>query len=164
VRRVATQAKSIDIGLDQFDVVVPKFEKELTVSVGDTAYNHRRFIDGIQSHKNLVHIARLQCNRVLYHKAEPKQLKITNRRERGHEQWYGEKFKLNDTTTHCLPDKTISVPYKTRKGKQYTATLECWNDMLIKYKDGIPMHNYPFTLVKTTILDEKNRQIYKNPM
>ena len=102
VRRVATQAKSIAIGLEQFNVVVPKFEKELTVSVGDTAYNHRRFINGIQSHKNLVHIARLQCNRVLYHKAESKQLKITNRRERGHEQWYGEKWVQLQTRSKCV--------------------------------------------------------------
>jgi hypothetical protein len=61
----------------------------------------------------LVHIARLQNNRIIYHTAKPKRLKKIKRRERGHELWYGEAFNLKDESTHGSPDDTKSVSYKT---------------------------------------------------
>jgi len=35
---------------------------------------------------------------------------------------------------------------------------------LMRDKDGIPMHKYPFIVVKITITDEANNQVYKRPM
>ena len=163
-RRVATHTNGIDVGIEQFNAILPQLPKGLTVSVGDTAYSNRRFIHGTQQHKNLVHIARLQGNRVIYHKARPKQLKVTKRRERGHELWYGGTFNLKDVSTHGASDNIIRVPFETRKGKIFIATIESWNDMLMRDKNNIPMHKYPFTVVKITITDEADNQVYKRPM
>lgn len=163
-RRVATQTNGIDVGIEQFNNILPALSGHLTVSVGDTAYNNRRFIEGVQAHKDLVHIARLQSNRIIYHKAEPKKLKKTQRRERGHELWYGQEFNLKDASTHGTPDHTVSVSYPTRKGKNFTAKIESWDDMLMRQKDGISLNEYPFTTVRITITDEKDNSAYKRPM
>lgn len=163
-QRVATSTNGIDVGIAQFNTIIPALGKGLTVSVGDTAYNNPRFIHGIQQHADLVHIARLQSNRIIYHTPAPKQTKITKRRERGHELWYGAEFNLKDNSTHDVPANTIAVPYTTRKGKQFTAHIEGWNNMLMRDKNGLPMHKYPFTAVKITITDEIGNQVYKRPM
>ena len=163
-RRVATQTNGIDVGIEQFNSILPALNGDLTVSVGDTAYNNRRFIQGAQQHQDLIHIARLQSNRIIYHKAEPKKLKKTQRRERGHDLWYGEAFKLKDELTHGTPDNAVSVSYATRKDKQFTAKIEGWDNMLMRQKDGIPLNEYPFTTVRITITDEKNNSVYNRPM
>ena len=164
VKRVATDTNGIDVGIEQFNRIISEFSEDLIVSVGDTAYNNPRFIHGIQQHKNLIHIARLQSNRIIYHTPAPKQLKITKRRERGHELWYGAEFNLKDKSTHGQPDNTIAIPYTTRKGKQFTANIESWDNMLMRDKNGLPMHKYPFTVVKITVIDELGNQVYKRPM
>ncbi len=164
VVRVATNTNGIDIGVEQFNSIIPEFGEDITVSVGDTAYNNPRFIHGIQQHKNLIHIARLQSNRIIYHTPKSKRQKVTLRRERGHELWYGAEFNLKDKTTHSAPDNTIAILYTTRKGKQFTANIESWDNMLMRDKHGLPMHRYPFTTVKITITDESGNQVYKRPM
>jgi len=85
VTRVATNTNGIDVGIEQFNSIIPEFGEDLPVSVGDTAYNNPRFIHGIQQHKNLIHIARLQSNRIIYHTPKSKRQKVTLLRERGHE-------------------------------------------------------------------------------
>jgi DDE superfamily endonuclease len=163
-RRVATNTNSIDVGIEQFNTIIPTLGKDLTVSVGDTAYNNPRFIHGIQQHEDLVHIARLQSNRIIYHTPDPKQPKITGLRQRGHELWYGAVFKLKDASTYGTPDNTCSTSYKTRKNKQFSANGQGWANMLMRDKNGLPMHNYPFTAVKITITDEIGNQVYNRPM
>ena len=164
VQRVATSANGIDVAIEQFKKVLPAFNKELTVNVGDTAYSNPKFIHAAAEHEALVIISRLHSNRNFNRKAKPKKLKETKRRERGHELWYGEEFKLKDEATCGTPDDTISVPFKTRKGKQFTAHIKSWHDILMRQKNGMPMNEYPFTVVRITIMDEQNNQVYKRPM
>jgi hypothetical protein len=139
---------------------------DLHLGQGYSAETQQIFIalQGVQQHKDLVHIARLQNNRVIYNTPKPKLLKKTKRRERGHELWYGVAFNLKDESTHGMPDNTQSVSYKTRKGKNFTAQIESWNDMLMRQKDGIPLNEYPFTAVRITITDQQNNQVYKRSM
>jgi len=44
VQRVATSANGVDVAIEQLKKVLPTFNKELTVNVGDTAYSNPRFI------------------------------------------------------------------------------------------------------------------------
>ncbi len=163
-RRVATNTNGIDVGIKQLDVTIPFFGSDLTVTLGDTAYSSPRFIEGVQAHPNAVLIARLRGNRILNKKAEPKPRKITNRRERGHELWYGDEFKFQDESTWEEPSESISVPFKTRKGKSFVAHIKEWNDMLMRQKNGILLNEYPFRVIRITVNDESNNVVYKRPM
>lgn len=164
VRRVATVTNGVDVGMEQLDTIMPAFGADLTVNVGDSAYSNPRFIHGAQRYMNLVTVSRLASNRTIYRKAKTKKLKKTNRRERGHELWYGDRFKLKDETTWGEPDNAISMAFKTRKGKDFTANITNWNDMLMRDKNGIPMHKYPFTVIRIIMTDNHNKQVYKKPM
>lgn len=161
VQRVATSTNGIDVAIEQFNKVLTAFNKELTVNVGDTAYSNPRFIHAAAQHKDFVIISRLQSNRNLNRKATPKQ---TKRRGRGHELWYGAEFKLKDETTWGTPGDAISIPFETRKGKQLTAHIKSWYNILMRQKNGIPMNEHPFTVVRITIADAQNNQVYKRPM
>lgn len=163
-RRVATNQSGIIVGAEQLDTVMSSFGKELTVVLGDTAYSSPKFISRVQQHENAILIARLRSDRILNREAPPKEQKITNRRTRGHEQWYGDEFRLKDETTWGDPDEVISMPFTTRKGKQFTAHIQGWNDILMRQKDGIPLNEYPFRIVRIMITDENNNQVYKRPM
>lgn len=163
-RRVATDTNGIKVGIEQLDTLMASKGKELTVMLGDTAYSSPKFIDGVQKHDNAVLIARLKGNRIINHKATPKKLKITNRRTRGHELWYGEEFHLKDEATWGAPGEEVSTIFKTRKGKQFTAHIQGWDDMLMRQNKGIPLNEYPFRVIRITITDENGRQVYKRPM
>ena len=164
VRRISTDANSIDVGLKQLDAIIPSFNQALTVSVGDTAYSRPHFIQGTQKHENLVHIARLQANRVIYHPPNPKQPKITNRRTRGHELWYGEAFNLSAPLTWQEANETQAIVFKSRKGKLLIAHIQCWNDRLMRQKNGVPLNEHPFRVIRIVITNENGEPVYKRPM
>ena len=106
VKRVATSANGIDVAIEQLKEVLLAFNKELTVNVGDTAYSNPRFIHAAAQHEALVIISRLQSNRRFNRKAKSKKLKKTKRRERGHELWYGDEFKLKTSVLrNCVSQK-----------------------------------------------------------
>jgi DDE superfamily endonuclease len=164
VRRVATDVSGISVGIEQLDTILPSFGKELVVTLGDTAYSNPKFIQGNQKHENAILIARLRGDRVLNHKAEPKVPKQTNRRTRGHELWYGEEFNFKDETTWGEPSEIISMLFTTRKGKQFTAHIQGWNDILMRQKNGIPLNEHPLRVIRITITDENGNIVYKRPM
>lgn len=163
-RRVATNTNGIRVGLEQLNKIIPDFKKETTVVVGDIAYSSPSFIQGIQQHENAILIARLRGNRILNRKANLRKRKITNRSERGHELWYGAIFNLRKPSTWGESDESISELFQTRKGKIFTVNIDGWNDILMHQKNGIPMNEYPFRLVRITIRDENNHYVYKRPM
>lgn len=51
VRRIPTDTNSINVGLNQLDALIPSFNEELSVSVGDTAYSRPHFIQEFKSTK-----------------------------------------------------------------------------------------------------------------
>jgi len=163
-RRVATNTNGTAVAIEQLDMIVPSFLKDLTVILGDIAYSSPKFISGNHKYENSVLIARLKGNRVINHQPAPKKLKITNRRGRGHELWYGKEFNLKDESTWGTPDETISIVFKTRKGKNFTANIQGWHNKLMRQKKGVRLNEYPFTVVRITITNENNELVYKRPM
>jgi len=130
-RRIATQSDDIAVAIEQLNSVIPALGDTLTVSVGDTTYNRPKFIQGIEQHKHLVHISRLQNNRIINRTASKPLPKITHRRTRGHERWYGAAFNLKDESTWGTPAEETTVSYKTRKNKHFTAHIQEWHDRLM---------------------------------
>ena len=163
-RRVPTSRKGPDIGLEQLDMAAAAFKGELMVMVVDSGYGSPEFIEGASQQPDVITIIRLNSNRILYHPATPKNKKITGRRERGHVLWYGEPFNFKDESTWRTPNATISYPYNTRKGKQWTVEIQSWDDILMRQKRGIALNEYPFTLLRVRILDENNLPVYKRAM
>lgn len=163
-RRVSTSTSGIAVGVEQLNVALTSFGNELTVALGDTVYSSPKFIKGVQEHANAILIARLRGDRTVNRKALSKQRKITNRRERGHELWYGDEFKFKDESTWGEPDEVISSSFKTRKNKSFTIHIMGWHDILMRQKNGILLNQYPFRVIRITITDENNEPVYKRPM
>ena len=160
-RRVATNKNGIMVGIEQLNTVMPFFENDLSVVLGDTAYSSPKFIDGVQKHDHVVLIARLRGDRIMNRKAC---IKTTNRRTRGHELWYGKEFKLKDATTLGAPDEAVFTSFITRKGREFRAHIQGWDDILMRQKNGIRLNEYPFRVIRITIIDESDAQVYQRPM
>jgi hypothetical protein len=164
VRRVATSTSAISVGIEQLDTIIPTLGNELVVTLGDTAYSNPKFIQGNDKHENAILIARLRGDRVLNHKAAPKVLKQTNRRTRGHELWYGDEFNFKNEETWTEPSEIASTILTTRKGKNFTAQIQAWNNILMRQKNGIPLNEHPLRIIRITITDETGNLVYKRPM
>jgi hypothetical protein len=132
--------------------------------LGDTAYSRPTFIERIQEHENSLLIARLISNRVINRKSNEKIRKIGDRRTRGHELWYGTAFNFKDSTTWGSPDETTSTIFVSRKGKIFTARIQCWNEMLMRQKNGIKLNEYPFRVLRIEIVDEQENVVFNRPM
>ncbi len=157
--RVASDEKGINVGSQQLKNIMPALSQELSVIVADSAYSAHTFIASITPYDNTILIARLRGNRIFNYQAaeKPKYAK----RLRGHVTKYGKEFKCKDSSTWGTPDEITTEAVQTKKGKNYTAEISCWNDMLIRQKNNIALHKNPFTLVKIRLFDEDNKQVFK---
>ena len=166
VRRVKSSEKASQVGAEQITAVVTDetlpFKNELCVSVVDSVYSAREHLGGVAIHKNLVTIPRFPGNRVVYRKYEPPDEE--DHKSVGHPTWYGHRFDLKDPATWPDPDETDTTTFTTKRGKTLTVELEGWYDMLRTGTQEIPMHKYPFTLVRARILDANGDPVYKRDM
>lgn len=165
VRRVRSSEKAAQVGAEQIAAVVTDetlpFEEELCVLVEDSAYSGREHLGSVATHPNLVSILRLPNNRVVYHQFE---LPEGETNPVGHPTWYGDRFDLKDPTTWPAPDETASTTLTTKKGKTYTVSLEGWHKMVRTGKKDLPLHKYPFTLVRARVLDAEGNPVFKQEM
>lgn len=165
MRRVQSAEKATQVGAEQIAAVVMDellpFKKALSVLVEDSAYSGRLHLGSVAIHPNLISIIRFPCNRVVYRK-----FKLPEGEENsvGHPTWYGNRFALKDPTTWTEPDETAATTFVTRKGKTYTVQLEGWHDIVRTGKKEIPMHKYPFTLVRARVLDADGNPVFKRDM
>lgn len=157
--RVTSDEKGTNVGSQQLKNIIPAFLQELSVIVADSAYSTHTFIASITPFDNTILIARLRGNRTFCHQASEKP--TYGKRRRGHVTKYGKEFKCKDSTTWGTPDEKTTEDVKTKKGKNYTAEISCWDNMLIRQKNNISLHKHPFTLVKIRLLDENDNQVFK---
>lgn len=166
-QRVSTEADKELIGAEQIgalldDATLP-WHDELVVEVGDASYSKREYLHANRHHENLVTIARVRSNRTFYHQF----VYPDGERPAHHPQWYGEAFKLPDEGTWTTPNHEIRFAETSRRGKTYTVVIQAWENMLMRGKQKptyLPMHQYPFTLVKVTRYDEEGNQAFKRPL
>ena len=141
-----------------------KWFGELTMMVGDTSYSKPAAVDAYLSDESDVIggndkrllLTRLRSNRVVF---DPPP--ANSRR------WYGERFALNDPMTWRPADVTETFTQITAKGKRLTVTAQAWFDMRIRghrKPKRLPMHTYPFTLIRITVRDEYGRDVFKNSL
>jgi len=139
------------------------FYNQLSVEVGDTSYSKPAYLVENRHHTNLVTIARLRSNRVLYHSPEVNNTPAGP----GHPTWYGDRFGLNDADSWSEPSMSASTTQTTHRGKVYQVEIKAWTQMLMRGKRKpkvIPMHQHPFTLVQIRWLDADGNFLFKKPI
>ena len=139
------------------------FWEQLCALAGDSDYSAPAFLAPIYSQKNLVGIFRVRPNRVFY-----RQPKITHSAPKpGRPVIYGKAFKLKDRRTWPQPDDYAETAFTNCKGKKYRVEIEAWHNLLMRGKREpipIPMQNYPFTLLRIRLYNEKGKLVHKKPL
>lgn len=163
VRRVASEATGTATGAQQLEALLADealpFGQALTVNVVDSAYSALSYLGHWGESDNLLIVARLPSNRTVYRNPPPS-LRPPGK---GHPPWYGERFALNEPVTWGPPQERLSFATTTHKGRVLTVHLEVWYDLKLRGKRTLPMHRYPFTLIRGTVTDRDGRLVFKRP-
>jgi hypothetical protein len=136
--------------------------KHLVVVAGDKAYSSRACLYKGWQQENLLQLARLRNNQVLYH-----QVPVSGEKKAGHPRWYGQAFRLNKAETWSEPSETYSYDRLSPRGKVERIEAKAWSEMLLRGKrkaEYLPLHQCPFTLVQIITYRENGSQKYKNPL
>jgi hypothetical protein len=139
------------------------FHGRLCVEVGDTSYSKPKYLFANRPHSNLVTLVRVRSTRTFYRKAALS----SPHTSRGHPRWYGTPFCLRDPQTWAVPDETTSTSLTSHRGQVYQVEIEAWHDLLMRGKRkpiNIPMHRYPFTLLRIRLYNAKGELAYSTPL
>ena len=168
--RVATDQDKEMVGINQVEMLLDDeklpFGQELTVTVGDSNYTKAECLHAHRKYPNVVTIGRSRGNRTFYRQHVPSAEEVTDP-SRGHPTWYGERFSLSDAESWHEPDATLSFQERSRRGKEYRVEIQAWHNMLMSGKTKpvtLPMHKYPFTLVRIVRYDMDGKPAFKNPL
>ena len=166
VQRVDSESLETVVGAEQLkrlmaDTELP-FHKELTVNAADSKYSTRQYVSQINEVDNLVNIVRSASNRVFYQ--SPPARPDGEKKPAHRPTWYGEKFDLKKPDTWPTPSDTAKMTTVTKKGKELTFHIQCWDDILMRGKNGIDMHDRPFRLLRVICVDNKGNVVFKRPM
>lgn len=163
MRRVQSSEKATVVGAEQVTLLAEDetqpFHDALCVHVADSAYSGVEFLGRAASHKNWVSVSRAAQNRVFYRQAVTQESAPP-----GHPTWYGTPFWLKDATTWGAPDATAQTTFTTKKGQTYQVQLEGWHNLLMRGKRDLPMHRYPFTLIRAVVVDEQGKPVFKHAL
>jgi hypothetical protein len=159
IRRVQSHQTGPQVDFEQVQMLVTTtaFRWELCVNVADAAYSTNHWIANGDSIPNLVHIARLRSNRVLYREPLP----ITEKKLRGKTASYGERFRLSAPP---LPDEETRFEKITSSGARWSIHTSRWKNLLIKGDRTQRTEKFPFDVVRVEVFDEAGERIFKKPL
>ncbi len=168
--RVATEANKEQVGAAQIVRLLHEerlpFGRALTVAVGDSSYSKAAYLHSQRQFPHLVSLVRVQSNRVFYQPPEPRVAEGAAP-ERGHPTWYGAPFALADAATWPPPHETLTWWERSRRGTRYRVEIQAWPNLLMRGKqqpDPLPMHRYPFTLLRVMRYDQAGKALCKRPL
>ena len=166
-RRVKSMEDKELVGAEQIHILLEDeelpFFGQLCAEVEDSSYSKPAYLHANRSTDNLVTIVRVRSNRTFYR--QPSAPRSSG--AKGHPTWFGDAFRLPDPQTWHAPDETVQTTFTSRRGKVYQVMIDGWYDMLMRGERKpipIPMHQYPFTLVRIRLFNEKGELAYRNPM
>ena len=164
VRRVHSDEKATVVGAEQVLALLQDdrmpFHRQLSVHVADSAYSAVEYLGRVGHLPNLVTVTRAAENRVFYRQSPPP----VGGRPQGHPTWYGAPFNLKDPCTWGTPDATAETTFTTKKGRTYRVQLQGWHNLLMRGKRDLPMHCYPFTLIRAVVLDEQGQPVFQRAL
>jgi hypothetical protein len=166
--RVASSEDKEMVGATQFQALLADpdlpFAAELCLGVYDSSYSKAAFLHAQCQHPNLVTATRVRSNRVFYRCFVPDpDTPATS----GHPRWYGARFALREPATWGEPDETHTLTLPRTAGEPYRAEIQAWHHLLVRGKrkpTPLPMHLYPFTLVRVQLYRADGRPVYRNPL
>jgi hypothetical protein len=166
VQRIASTQKATEVAQKQFHLLLCQddlgLKDQFCVAVGDTAYSAAHYLFATYQHDNLVTIARLRGTRKLYYPHQAGSMK--KKKSRGRPQWYGKAVRVNDEQLWQAPDEKTTVPWTTARGKTYTVTISAINNLRMRGKKKMPMHDKPFRSIRIEVTDQEGQAVYKNPL
>ncbi len=155
------------VGAEQIRILLEDEEMpffgQLCAEVEDSSYSKPAYLQANRSKDNLVTVVRVRSNRTFY--KPPRAPRPSG--AKGHPTWYGTAFRLPDPQTWHSADETVQTTFTSRRGRVYQVTIEGWYNMLMRGKRKpapIPMQQYPFTLIRICLFNEKGELAYRNPM
>ena len=166
VRRIRSDEDKELVGAEQFNTILDDdkqlWHDELVAEVGDSRYSKAEYLHTVHAnHPDLISIMKVRGNRKLYNFIAPPEENPTNRPK-----FKGEPFKLDDPKTQRPPDARTEFQVEKKKGKIHKIVMEMWKPMVMPGKnkpERIPMENYPFLLVRNTVFDKDDNEVYPYP-
>ena len=136
------------------------FKIHLSAVTLDSGYSAVEFLTSTVKHPNLVTIVRLRSNRKFYHLPPNKD----NHTEKGHPVWYGDLFDMKDPSTWKQTATTTTIPITFYNGRDATVKIDAWNDLIMRGKQNIPMHQNPFNLFRVSVYDKEGKPVFKRAL
>jgi len=163
--RVDTTQNAELVGMEQIAACIKSqsaFSNQLSVSLGDTAYNNPLCLSVSKKNANQVHVSRSRNNRKFFYPnvTEDK----TKLRKRGRPKAYGDVHRLNDPTTWQEPDEFIEFSQTSSQGKVQIIKIDCWNEMILRGKKGCKLSDYPLRLLRVRVYKNSGELLFKRPL
>jgi len=159
-QRVKSDEKGNEIGMRQLVELIDKLEQsgKLNISFGDSLYGTTECRRTASKEHNLVHIYRLRISRNLFLPA------AESNSGPGRKSEYGQKVSLSKPDTHPPHDEETEWSWESTQGKQYTASIKCWKDMLIRGSKEFKSSEHPINALQIKVTDEDGKQVFKRPL
>lgn len=135
------------------------FHRELCIQATDSHYSTPSYLGAFVDLSNLISLTRSRGNRVYSFPAQPE----AQIGKRGRPRLYGPKMDLKDPSSWPQPDETAIFSQNTYRGKPRIVEIQAWHNVLMRghrKKACLPMHQYPFTLVRVRIYDARMRLLF----
>lgn len=167
IRRITSEQTETQIGAELVanlfaDETLPWVKSgDLVVHTADSKYGTVPFLSPLATFNNLVNIARIRGNRVLYRL--PPTIDPSERKA-GRPRRYGERFDLKDSQTWHEPDEQVESIWLTFNGKSNRVVIEAWDDLIMRGKKDMPMHENPFRLVRIRVFKENGQLLFQRPL
>ena len=169
-KRVTSEQDKEQVGMEQIGKLLENeklpFGKAFTVEVADSSYSKPASLQAHRKYPNLVTIVRARGTRTFYHQPVERDPAET-KRGKGHPTWYGEAFSLSKPETQGPADASLTLSETSRRGKEYRLEIQAWHNMLMRGENkpvSLPMHHYPFTLVRILRYDQEGKLACKHPL
>jgi len=138
------------------------FSSQLSVSMGDSAYNTPRCLGIAKTNANQVHVSRARNNRTLFYPHVPEH--ATDANKRGRPKIYGDVHKLNDPSTWRTPDESIEFTQSSAQGKTQLIKIDCWNEIIMRGKKDCKLSDYPLRLLRVCVYKESGELLFNRPL
>jgi hypothetical protein len=163
--RVDTTQHAELTGMEQIATCIKsrsEFKNQLSVSLGDTAYNNPLCLSIAKNNVNQVHVSRSRNNKKFFYPYNPSE--ITDIKKRGRPKAYGDIHRLNDPTTWHAPDESLEFSQINARRKIHIIKIDCWNEVIMKGKKDTKLSDYPLRLLRVQVCKASGELLFKRPL
>lgn len=163
--RVDTSQNAELVGMEQIAACIKSqsiFSSQLSVSLGDTAYNNPLCLNIVKNNDNQVHISRTRNNRKFFYPYTADE--TTDAKKLGRPKVYGDTHQLNDPSTWREPDESIEFSRMSARGKLQISKIDCWNEVIMRGKKDSKLSDYPLRLLRVRVYKGSGELLFKRPL